>query len=70
MKVFIATGFDEVNYQRARCVAEILKTMGNEILMGEKFDGRSISEGVKERITSSDCLIALLTRRKRIEKGG
>jgi len=70
MKIFIATGFDPLSRRRAKSVEESLRTLGIEVVYGDKLSGDRISDGVKKRIDESNCLIALLTRHEPKKSGG
>lgn len=58
--IFIATGFAPTRRKRAQLLAALLTEAGFCCEMGEGFGGTSVANGVRDRIASSSCVIALI----------
>ena len=66
MKIFVAYGYGN----RDKCVEDfifpIIEAFGAEVVDGKEVPGQIISEAVRNKIRSSDALIAFVTRRDKI----
>jgi hypothetical protein len=63
MNVFVAYGYNVRDSWIEDLVFRLVKAFGNNVVTGEQMEGEVLSEGVKERINSSDALLAFATRR-------
>lgn len=68
-EVFLAYSFRPENEKLVHLVRDLLVAIGFEILEGEEPKPISVSDKVKQKITSSDCLVALMTKDKQDDKG-
>lgn len=67
MKIFVAYGYGDRDKWVEDFIFPIIEAFGAEVVEGKEVPGQIISEAVRNRIRSSDALIAFVTRRKRID---
>lgn len=69
MRVFLAFGYNERDRWIGELGVRLVKAFGAEVLTGEDMQGEVITNEVRERIRTSDALIAFLTRRDDMGNG-
>ncbi|HEY8185081.1 MAG TPA: hypothetical protein VIF64_03370 [Pyrinomonadaceae bacterium] len=67
-RIFLAFAFRDPDRALANQVQQLLGSHDVPVVTGENLGGEELSPAVKERISESDGLIALLTRRDKIGK--
>jgi hypothetical protein len=63
MRIFVGFGYNARDSWIPDMVFPIVRAFGDEVITGEDMPGEVLSEGVIERIRSSEALIGFLTRR-------
>lgn len=66
-KVFVAYSFREENDQLFKVVERLVKSHGFQADTGEVLGGDSLTIGVKQKISDSDALIAVLSKDKKAD---
>lgn len=67
--IFLSTSFEDGDRARADVIASLIRGVGPEVVFGDNLNGQSVSTSVRERIESSDALIAILSRRRPLADG-
>jgi hypothetical protein len=63
MKIFVAFGYNQRDAWIPELVFPVIEAFGDEVVTGEDEQGENIPDETKERIRSSDALIAFATKR-------
>lgn len=63
MKVFVGFGYNADDKWITELIIPFIETLGCEVVTGEEMQGEKLSDGVIERIKSSDACIGFLTKR-------
>jgi hypothetical protein len=58
---FVAHGFDDVGRKYASEVQTFLELLGIIVVTGTRYEPRSVSDKVRDRIASSDAFVAIVT---------
>jgi len=63
LKIFVGFGYNDRDQWIPDLVFPLIKAFGSEVVTGEEMQGQELDDGVRQRIETSDAMIALLTRR-------
>jgi hypothetical protein len=70
MKVFLAHSFDDVDRPLVTSVERLLESHDVPVVTGRHLGGGALTPQVMRRIESTEALVALMTRRTRVEGDG